>query len=358
MRYQHKNNRRGATAILIAALMLPLLGLLAFAVDYGFLLYIRTDLQRVADQAVIAAARDLTPAANGAQDYDKVKATLREYVRKNLGDSYVVNDSDITIGRFKPQTIYTGVEILGTGVADTVQVNLRRDDMANGSVSLYFARLFEKDTSGVSVTSTAALQKAQMLAPGTDILPVTVEIKAWNKLNRGEDLLIYGDGRLEDGAGKSIPGNWGTIDIGANSNSTNDLKDQIENGLDQQDLDAMYHQGTIPTATHIDSQQPMTLNGDTGFSGGIKKPIDDELGNTKLVPLYKGPAKGHGGGLEFDIVGWGVVTIKDTYWNGGKNSRLEVTKSYMYDADMRPNPDLSDDNNVIEGAFTGVKLLE
>ena len=42
--------RQGNVAVLLCLILPVLVSLIAFMVDYGFLLYIRTDLQRIADQ--------------------------------------------------------------------------------------------------------------------------------------------------------------------------------------------------------------------------------------------------------------------------------------------------------------------
>lgn len=352
-----RKQRDGAVAVLLCLLMLPLLALLAFSIDYGFLLYLRTDLQRVADQAALAAARDLTPDAYGNQDLQKVRDTVRQYVAKNLGADFDVQDADIEIGRYNPTTVYSSVDLLSTGVLDTVRVRLHRDDFANSSVSLYFARLFGDNQSDVSAYSTAVLQRARFLPPGTEILPIALEQKSWNQLWQGETASVYGDGRILDSSGKQIPGNWGTVDIGPTGNSTTQLSDQIRFGLDQSDLDSLHAQQVIPTPDYIDSSVPMTTNGDTGMSSGMRHAIEDAHGKMKVAPIYK-KTTSHGGNLQFEIVAWVTVEIVDSGWNGSKNSYVEVRKSYTYDQYLRPVSDLSDTGSTIEGAYTSPVLLQ
>ena len=353
--------RTGSVATLLCLLMLPLLALIAFFVDYGFLLYVRTDLQRSADQAVLAGVRDLLPNAQGEQDFEAVKQRIIEYVHSNLGDDFDINADDIEIGRYNPTSIYTNLEMLTDGTLDTVRVSLRRDNSSNSSVSLYFARLFDRDESNVSVVSAAVMQRARYLGPGTSILPFAVSDELWNSLNDGDEFNIYGDGQVDDGAGNSIPGNWGTVDIGPTNNSTADLREQIRNGLSQSDLDSLHGQGRIPNADFIDSQQmPLSLNADPGFSAGIKSAIQDVHGQTKLIPIYDSGSIPNGGGNNFgyEIIGWGVVEVVDSEWRGSQNSYVNVQKSYLYDGKLIANPDLSDTTNVIDGAFTFPVLVQ
>src|SRR6266404_7484624 len=48
--------RHGAIAPLVAVLMLPLLGMLAFSVDVGYIVLVQTDLQNAADASALAGA--------------------------------------------------------------------------------------------------------------------------------------------------------------------------------------------------------------------------------------------------------------------------------------------------------------
>ena len=356
MRSRHRN-RRGAIALFLCLAMVPVVGLFAFSVDYGFLLFIRTDLQKAADNAALAAVRDLLPDQDGNQDLDKVRQTVKDYVQSNLGSGFTVLDSDIEIGRYNTSKIYESVQLYNSGIRDTVRVTIRRSELANKSVFLYFARFFDSESSSVVASATAVLQKARFIPDGTQILPITISTQAWNKIAVGDTFSIYGDGQLTDSTGKSIAGNWGTLDIGAKSNSTRDLVDQINDGLSQDDLDELAREGVITNSEYIDSQETIYPNGDTGFSSGIKQGVDSNIGKTKLAPIYQS-VKGKGGSLEFKIVGWGIVRIESAKWNGGQKSRLTVTRSYTYDGKLRPNRDLSDTTNVIEGAFTSPALVE
>jgi len=349
--------RRG-NAVVFVGMMLPVMcGFIALAVDYGFLLYIRADLQRSADHAVLAAVRDLEPSFDGSQDLDQVRAKLREFAQLNAGAAISILDNDIQIGRFNPLTVYTELELLDDGVFDTVVLTLRRDDLANSSVSLFFAKLFGNQTTGVSVTSTAVLQKAKLLTEGTDILPVGIPISVWLTQGENSTWAIYGDGRIEDEFGNEIPGNWGTINVGSDSNSTSELVDQINVGLKQEDLDSLAENGRITTNEYIDSQEEITLSGDPGFSAGIKSAVIAAHGQSKLVPLFD-HLESFGGNLSYDIVGWGVVQVVTSTWKGSKKSSITIRKSYLYDGDLRPHSDLSETDNIIKNAFTSPVLVE
>lgn len=374
--------RRGSVASFLAILMMPMLALLALFVDYGFLLYARTDMQRAADQAALAAVQDLVPDLDGDQDFDQARATARQYVQQNLGDQFVVNDSDIEIGRYNPDSIYTNVELLDNGTADCVRVTVRRDPSANSSISLYFARLFDKDTEDITATAAAVLQRARYMPPGTGIFPFAIPDDQWEDLPPGGEFNLYGDGKIEDGAGNTVPGNWGTVDIGPANNSTNDLRDQIVNGLSQDDLDSLERQGAIADSAHIDSlaDLPMTLDADPGLSSGMKEAVEEVQGLYKIAPVYdasavagnngngngnsNGNGKGNGnsgsGGdnLTYPIIGWAVVYVADSHFGGSKDTYINVKKGSMYEGNMTPNDDLSDPESGIEGVYTSPVLVQ
>ena len=52
-------NQRGAAAVMVAVSMLTLLGFAAIAVDTGYLMVAKNELQNVADASALAAARQL-----------------------------------------------------------------------------------------------------------------------------------------------------------------------------------------------------------------------------------------------------------------------------------------------------------
>ena len=89
--------RRG-NAFVFACMMLPVMcGFIALAVDYGFELYVRADLRRSADHAVLAAVRDLEPSCDGSQNLNWVHAMLREFAALNAGPAISIPNDVIQI---------------------------------------------------------------------------------------------------------------------------------------------------------------------------------------------------------------------------------------------------------------------
>ncbi len=353
-------DRRGAILVLAALMMAALVGMVAFAVDYGYLLKVRTDLQRSADASSLAAVQDLIRQADGTQDLNKARETARAYARDNLDDASIqVASEDIEIGRYDPSSIYSNVTLLNNGTFDTVRVTLRRDGASNPTVPLFFARVLGMQQATVTATATAVLQKAEMLQPGAEVLPFATPKTLWDSLEPGDTWSAYGDGKLQDENGNDVPGDWGTLDIGATDNSTSELNDQINNGLRQKDLDSLYEQGQIAQTTHIDSEVPAWMQGDSGLSSGLKSSVEANHGKQKLIPIYDqlgGQLAGNN--VEFHVVGWGVVTIIDSVWQGQTNTRVIVKKSHMFRGHLRPKGTLSAGSGYIDGAYTSPVLVE
>jgi hypothetical protein len=331
--------------------------MVAFSVDYGYLLKAKTDLQRAADAAALAAVQSLPTPDGSYPDVETVRAVVRSYAAANAGDQFTVLDADIEIGRFEPSTIYSKVEILHSGIPDTVRVTLRRDGNANPRAQLFFAKAIGFGEAAVTATATAALQKASGLKAGADILPFAVPLDEWQKQELGESWSIYGDGRIVDDWGNEVAGNWGSVDVGHSSNSSDDINDQVLTGLKQSDIDALYAEGAIPVTTHINALHPMWLDADSGLSSGVKNAIYEIINEQRLVPIYDTLLNAGGDNMQAHIVRWGVVTVSDSRFWGAKKTYIEITKAHMYDGDLYPQ-DLGDDLNVIPGAFTAPVLLE
>ena len=351
-------SRRGATATLIAVLMIPIIGIVSFAIDYGYLLSVRSDMQRTADAAALAACQDLVTSIYASENILTAKATVRKYVRANLGFSFQVLDSDIEIGKYDPETIYENVKIHDQLPYDTIRVTLRRDGSTNGPVSLFFAPAMGIFSADLAVTATAVLRRSNQITPGADILPFAIHIKHWDSLIKNDSTILYGNGKIVSESGIEIPGNWGTVDIGLTNNSTADIIDQILNGLRQVDIDALYETNRIFSQDRITSGERIWLSADTGLSIGLKSAIISTHGKSKIIPIYdmlNEPSVGEN--LQYRIIAWGAIKVLNSEWRGEKNSYIVIQKKDMYVGSLKPKDDLTTSGEPFEGAFTNPALV-
>src|SRR4051812_5681682 len=113
-RQTRRGDRRGAVTVLVALLLVPFLGMVAFAVDVAWIVQSRSDLQNAADAAALAGAEQLT---NGFVQYSIPGQTLRttilsssewnakRYAKNFAGyntaggiPSLALNDADVEFG--------------------------------------------------------------------------------------------------------------------------------------------------------------------------------------------------------------------------------------------------------------------
>lgn len=176
----------GATAILVALVMVVLISITALAVDIGYVMATKNELQNVSDAAALAATRQLGHIYEGMsyedqQSYVCDPATIipvaKEVALKNKAakKNIIVNDADVIIGRWN-----AGTKILTSTLnqPDAVSVVARRDGGANGPITTFFARIFGVNTVDVRADATAALTAQSTAGPGGLPLPVGIS-RAW-----------------------------------------------------------------------------------------------------------------------------------------------------------------------------------
>lgn len=178
---------RGVTAVLVAIMLLMILGFAALAIDIGYGMVTKNELQNVADAAALAAARQLGVIYQSLT-YDEQQAyvvgTADETLIKNAaiqvasqnkagGASIAINSDDIIIGTWDPSL--SPDHLTPTlDQPDSVRVTARRDTLANGAISTFFAKVFGTQTLTVRARATAALTGQSTSDPGELELPVGI----------------------------------------------------------------------------------------------------------------------------------------------------------------------------------------
>jgi Flp pilus assembly protein TadG len=323
-----------------------MLMLVALAIDLGYLLVARTELQNTADAAALAAAADLIPDAGGITGTSDMSGEIAlardravEFAAANrvrnvapVVDLNTSNSStgDVVIGYLAdPSDPTQTMDLTKLNQANAAQVRVRRTASQNGEVNLFFARVFGTNSGAVEATATAALRtegfsgfEAPEDGSNLGILPIALKLQAWNDMlgGSGPDSLGWdadkglthkGDNVLEIELypDSSTPGNFGTVDIGTSDNSTSDLARQILNGVTPGDMAAL-PDGKMA----FDSNGELFLNGDTGVSASIQNELKDIIGKPRMIPLYKSIAN-PGDNAQYTIcqfVGVRVMAVKLT----------------------------------------------
>jgi hypothetical protein len=222
-------DRRGVTAIVVGIIIIILFGFVALAVDIGYVMVTRNELQNIADAAALGATRKLgtiyepmsyAEHQNYVCDPSTIIAVGKEVALKNqaAGQNITINDEDIKIGRWDStnKTLTTTLE-----QPDAVSVIARRDRSANGPIITFFARILGIDNVDVSAKATAALTGISRIGSGGLPIPVGIS-KEWFEKPEfcNQPIKFYPTGTLEGCAG------WHTYD--SKTHSASQLRSILE----------------------------------------------------------------------------------------------------------------------------------
>lgn len=142
--------RRGAIAVLAAVLLVVMLGMIAFAVDIGYLSLAKTQLQVAADSSALAAA------ASNNLPRDEMQAVAQQFASANRvsGRAVQLSASDIEFGTWDAGTRkFT----LSDSVSSAVRVTVRTNAANGGATPLFFAKIFGKTSQEQSASAIATV---------------------------------------------------------------------------------------------------------------------------------------------------------------------------------------------------------
>ncbi|MCE9554103.1 MAG: hypothetical protein K8T91_12105 [Planctomycetes bacterium] len=350
--FQHTSSvrrRKGAIAVLAAVLMVAFIAVVAFAVDIGYILKIRTELQRTADASALAACWEYLQsqplATTVTQTLASVRSKASQYALSNaVGNASPAVDlnaanaatGDLVLGYIaNPSNPSAAMNYTDPTMFNSVQVRVQASEERNGSTPFFFARIFGLSSLELEASATAAMNRnIQGFQTPTDgsnlgILPFALDEVTWNALLAGQTPDSYswdnGAKTVQSGAdgvrevnlypqGTGSPGNRGTVDIGSNNNSTADLSRQIVNGVSASDL--AHHGGEL----RFNDQGTLSLNGDTGISAGVKDELASIIGKPRMIPIFR-TVQGPGNNAQYTIVKFVGVRILAVKLTGSASSK-------------------------------------
>lgn len=214
-------SEQGQALALFAVTLVGLLGIAALGVDLGYLYVARNELQNISDGAALAGARvlgaiyqDLTYEEQqgfvcGATCSDSITNTAEEVANANraAGIAMSVRVEDVLIGE------WDGDNFTETSFEpDAVQVIARRDDVYNGPVTTFFARVLGIDASSVNTLAIAALTGQGTAEPGELELPIGISSYFFERPGEfcNQDIQFYPTNDPASCAG------WTSWDFGSN----------------------------------------------------------------------------------------------------------------------------------------------
>jgi Flp pilus assembly protein TadG len=346
--------RRGNILVLTAFLMIFMMALVAFAVDWGYLLAVRTELQRSADAAALAAALELIEedTLTDSLAIQRIIANAREkavdLAARNLVGSLppVVDpnaanslEGDVLVGYLSDfSSPAASISYSNLSEVNAVTVHVGRTARRNGEVSLFFGPLLGYDEMAVEGHATAAflsnISGFRIPSEGGNIgiLPIALDEQTWNAMLLGmasDDWAWDPETRTvqpgSDGIrevnlfpqGTDSPGNRGTVDIGSPNNSTDDIARQILHGASPEDME--YHGGKI----ELDDNGELALNGDTGISAGVKDELTSIIGQPRVIPVYS-EVEGPGNNAMYTIVKFVGIRILEVKLTGQQSSKRVI----------------------------------
>ena len=332
-----RNRRRAALLIMACVSLASTLILCGLVIDVGNVCVGRSELQRGADAAALAAVAAMMEQSDWSADQS---TSVVAYHARNAALEYVSLNpcrgvNTMTLPR-NDENAPGGDLVLGhynstTGVFDpndtrynSVYLMLRRDDVQNGPIRLFFGGLV--GLRGVNAFGEAAsycetnINGFQIL-PGSDevcqMLPFSLHEDYWD-IDAEEIQLFPG---WTGPAGFEASGNFGTVDLGNPNNSAADLFRQIEDGLIAYDF-SFFDDHTLQLDRYdTDEKRCYTLlNGDTGVVAAMRPYIDKIIGHERIIPIHAS-VEGQGNTAWFKVVAFAGVKILSHRLHGPLHER-------------------------------------
>ncbi len=383
-RHRNRRTRRGALVPLTALLLIPLMAMMAFTIDVGWMVLVESDLQSAADSAALAGANALmdgyvqytqagigksgsgnTSTQNTIISNSESSATTaaKQYASLNGAgnSSLTLLSSDIEFGYTDSTGTYTTPAPNGT-FPNTVKVTLRRDSTANGALGLFFGPVIGTPTANLKAVAAATIYTGTFNSPQNvsnlqlGLLPVTYDINHWNNfLSTGKDPdgNTNTDSRglpdLEVYPSVKYTGNFGLLGLDDSHVGTSTINGWIDNGFTQSDLKTLlsnsasdqtpliplssHNQNILPSAS-TDGLGSWNWQGDTGMKTEALHELANYVGDTFLLPLFKplnssqkSYAAGYGNGSNYYYNIVQFVSVKIVSSNNANKGGLVIEPS-------------------------------
>lgn len=352
MTARSRSSRRGTIIVLAAVLMVVMLGVIAFAVDIGRIVTVRSELQTVADSAALAGVSQLLDrdalrgSPNPSARISAARAEAGRYANMNrAGGAWIDLTSnsdnavggDFVVGHLPNPSDQSSVFNTTTLPFNAVSVTARRSGDQNGSLRLFFAPILGRELVDLSAQAVAVYegQISGFTVTGhnphvthSKLLPFALDIDVWNQVSSGvgPDDWTYnpttqtvsegGDGIHEAklyGTKNGTAGNFGTVNIGTTNNAVSNIIRQILHGPSQSDFEA------LGGKLQLGADGTTTLSGDPGLSAAFRSALEAIRGQPRIVSLYRN-VRGNGNKAEYEIVGFAGVVITEVRLTGPKKS--------------------------------------
>lgn len=377
-------SRRCGGIIVMAALTLTLIfAFAAFSVDVGLITLVKCQLQNAADGSALAAAQELVePLSQGTSSgtFETLAALVaattaaKDVALHNpsgFGTPTVLVPGDIVFGN-RSWDDAAGEWVINWGSApfNAVRVKARRLETRQNALPLLFAPVINHQSSDLTQQATAALMPGTGISSGgggnAPILPFAVDLDSWNAFASATspDDWSYDPVSGSVSAGPdgipefhifpnqpntSLPsGNRGTINIGDNNNSTNVLRRQIREGINQAEMN--YHGGSIDFANG-----PISFTGDTGLSASMQSDLQMIYGESRALVLFT-EVSGNGANAVYTTVRFAGARVMYAKLTGPMSKKAVVVQpASLFDSKVIAGPT---DTTLPGTIYTKPRLVE
>jgi Flp pilus assembly protein TadG len=353
------SRRRGAIIPLAALLMVLMVGMLAFAIDLGYICSVKAELQNAADAAALAGAQQLQPlfvqyyapgqtqqsmiyqqATTDTSNSASPIPTAQRFAAYNLagGVNITVATSDITFsyndGTLPP--VPASVVLF----PNTITVTTRRDSSSNTPLGLFFANIFGMATIDLTATASATIYAGDVsslqVIPGVNahILPVALDVNVWTNYVQNNSASPWLSGRTSTGpngnpqlqvypTSTNTPGSFGLLDVGVPSNNAPAFRSWIDDGSTPNDISYLLNNNLLP----VSPSSPEPWKCGPGLKSTLLSDFQLQIGVPNLIPLFAPvtaipnpalyqAATGNGQNATYAIIGFVGVTITEATGNG------------------------------------------
>jgi hypothetical protein len=329
-------------------------GMVAFAVDIGWVTVAQSELQNAADSAALAGAN---PLMNGYVQYtlasssdakatvlSNAKASAQANAIKYAGynaaggvSSLTLNSGDIEFGFTDASNNYTAYANSNSPFPNTIKVVMRRDSNANQPLPLFFGPVLGTPSTTLKATASATIYAGTLNSIAqsninSGLLPVTYDVNHWaNFVATGQSpdgtTMTDANGvpELQIYPSTKFPGNFGQLSLNDSHVGNSTEVGWVNNGVPSSDIQDLATNNLIPLSNHNPSQ--FNWQGDTGMKASLIMAINAEVGNTYLIPLYTPvnssqanyqAASGNGANAFYSIVQFVGVQIMPSPSNNGE----------------------------------------
>jgi Flp pilus assembly protein TadG len=345
--------------------------MLAFSIDVGWMVLVKSDLQNTADAAALAGAEKLQQlyvlynmpgqtsqaqilaAATTNSSSSSPMATAEKFASLNRAGNVNITllDQDVSFGFTDAQGNYTSPY---SGFPNTIQVTVRRDGTANGQLGLFFGGVLGLSNINLEVTARATIYSGTVnslqVIPGVGahILPVALDYKIWDQ--------FYSTGQSPDGTihknavngspelhvypcPGNAPGNFGLLDTGPPQNNVPAFRNWIDNGQTPNDISYLVNNNLVP----VSLSSPKSWKCGPGLKSTLVSNFDSVMWDPNLIPLFVAveypsaangytyiAASGTGQNATYAIVGFVGVCVSNATGNGG-NMDISIQPTAVVD---------------------------